>query len=64
VIKTKPRAKLFVKDQQILDDLRERISGLLRPAILVKPTIELQQPGSLLVSEGKTQRVLDLRLAF
>ncbi|MCC7219693.1 MAG: phenylacetate--CoA ligase, partial [Candidatus Contendobacter sp.] len=47
-----------------LDDLRERISELLRSAILVKPVVELHEPGSLPVSEGKAKRVVDLRPAF
>ncbi|MCC9000366.1 MAG: phenylacetate--CoA ligase [Candidatus Contendobacter sp.] len=64
VVKTELCAKLFMGDRQTLDDLRERIGELLRSAILVKPTIELHPPGSLPVSEGKAQRVLDLRPAF
>ena len=64
VVKTELRARLFMDDRQTLDDLRERIGEQLRAAILVKPTVELHQPGSLPVSEGKAQRVLDLRPAF
>ena len=64
VVKTEICAKLFTGDPQTLDDLRERIGELLRPAILVKPAVELHEPGSLPVSEGKAKRVLDLRPAF
>lgn len=64
VVKTELRARLFMDDRRTLDDLRERIGEQLRAAILVKPTVELHQPGSLPVSEGKAQRVLDLRPAF
>ena len=49
---------------ELLDDLRERIGEALRSAILVKPAVELHEPGSLPVSEGKAKRVVDLRPAF
>ncbi|MFO1420230.1 MAG: phenylacetate--CoA ligase [Candidatus Competibacteraceae bacterium] len=64
VVKTEIYAKLFTGDPRTLDDLRERIGELLRSAILVKPTVELHEPGSLPVSEGKAKRVADLRPAF
>ena len=63
-IKTEIDARLFTGDSRSLDDLRERISELLRSAILVKPAVELHEPGSLPVSEGKAKRVIDLRPAF
>jgi phenylacetate-CoA ligase len=64
VVKTEIDARLFTGDADALDDLRERISELLRSAILVKPVVELHEPGSLPVSEGKAQRVVDLRPDF
>jgi len=64
VVKTEIDPRLFTGDPDALDDLRERISELLRSAILVKPVVELHEPGSLPVSEGKAQRVVDLRPAF
>ena len=63
-VKTEIDARLFTGNPRALDDLRERISELLRSAILVKPVVELHEPGSLPVSEGKAQRVVDLRPAF
>jgi len=63
-VKTEIYAKLFTGDPRTLDDLRERIAEQLRAAILVKPTVELHEPGSLPVSEGKARRVIDLRPAF
>jgi phenylacetate-CoA ligase len=63
-VKTEIYAKLFTGDPRTLDDLRERIGELLRSAILVKPVVELHEPGSLPVSEGKAKRVIDLRPAF
>jgi phenylacetate-CoA ligase len=63
-VKTEIYAKLFTGDPRTLEDLRERISELLRSAIVVKPVVELHEPGSLPVSEGKAKRVIDLRPAF
>ena len=63
-VKTEIDAQLFTGNSRTLDDLRERISELLRSAILVKPVVELHEPGSLPVSEGKAKRVVDLRPAF
>ena len=63
-VKTEIDAGLFTDHPRRLDDLRERISELLRSAILVKPVVELHEPGSLPVSEGKAKRVIDLRPAF
>ena len=64
VVKTEICAKLFTGEPNALDDLRERIGEWLRSAILVKPAVELHEPGSLPVSEGKAKRVVDLRPAF
>lgn len=64
LVKTELNARLFTGDPRALDDLRDRIGELLRSAILVKPTVELREPGSLPVSEGKARRVVDLRPAF
>lgn len=63
-VKTEIDARLFTGNPRTLDDLRERISELLRSAILVKPAVELHEPGSLPVSEGKAKRVVDLRPVF
>jgi len=63
-VKTEVDARLFTGYPRSLDDLRERISELLRSAILVKPVVELHPPGSLPVSEGKAKRVVDVRPAF
>ncbi len=64
LVKTELNARLFTGDPRALDDLRDRIGELLRSAILVKPTVELHEPGSLPVSEGKARRGVDLRPAF
>jgi phenylacetate-CoA ligase len=41
--------------------LKEEIASRLRAEILTKPKVELVQPGTLPVSEGKTKRVIDKR---
>jgi phenylacetate-CoA ligase len=41
--------------------LKEEIVEKLREAILVKPKVELLEPGTLPVSEGKAKRVIDKR---
>ena len=63
-VKVEIRAAPFTGDPDALDALRERIGEALRAAILVKPSVELHEPGSLPVSEGKARRVVDLRPAF
>ena len=64
VVKTEIEARAFTGDPSALDALSERIGEALRSAILVKPAVELHEPGSLPVSEGKARRVVDLRPAF
>ena len=64
LVKTEVEAVLFAGPPHTLDELRERISELLRATILVKPVVELHPPGDLPISEGKAKRVLDLRPAF
>lgn len=44
-----------------LDDLRETVQHELRSELLVTPEVEIVEPGHLPVSEGKAQRVRDLR---
>jgi phenylacetate-CoA ligase len=41
--------------------LRERIRKTLQASITISPRVELHEPGSLPVSEGKAKRVLDNR---
>ena len=41
--------------------LQAVITAKVRAEILVKPTIELLEPGALPVSEGKAKRVIDIR---
>lgn len=51
----------FVEDLRVLNALRERITRRLHDEILITPKIELVEHNSLPYSEGKAQRVKDLR---
>ncbi len=51
----------FVEDMRVLQQLRSTLARRMRDEILVTPKIELVEHHSLPRSEGKAQRVLDLR---
>jgi phenylacetate-CoA ligase len=52
---------LFDGNIDHLINLRKEITDKLRAAIIVKPKVELLEPGALPVSEGKAKRVIDNR---
>jgi phenylacetate-CoA ligase len=52
---------LFAGDLRHLTQLKETITRKLREEILINPTIELVEPGSLPPSQGKAVRVIDNR---
>lgn len=52
---------LFDGKVEHLISLRNEITEKLRSEILVRPTVELLEPGALPVSEGKSKRVIDKR---
>ncbi|HUL00293.1 MAG TPA: phenylacetate--CoA ligase [Nitrospirota bacterium] len=52
---------LFDGNIERLVHLQTEIADKVRAAILVKPKVELHEPGSLPVSEGKAKRVIDNR---
>jgi phenylacetate-CoA ligase len=52
---------IFMDDTRPLNALRDRIRKTLQAAITISPRVELLEPGSLPVSEGKAARVLDSR---
>jgi len=60
-VKVEIYPKLFLGDASKLDALRGRIKEEIRSSILINPVIELHEPGSLPVSEGKARRVVDER---
>ena len=54
-------AEAFLGDLEQLHSLRERIANALRQEILVRPRVELVEPGSIPRQEGKAVRVIDKR---
>jgi phenylacetate-CoA ligase len=54
-------AEAFLGDLEQLQSLRERIANALRQEILVRPRVELVEPGSIPRQEGKAVRVIDKR---
>jgi phenylacetate-coenzyme A ligase PaaK-like adenylate-forming protein len=60
-VKVEIYPKLFLGDVSKLEALRARIKEEVRSSIIVNPVIELHEPGSLPISEGKAQRVVDER---
>ena len=60
-VKVEIYSKLFKGELSQLDNIKKRITDELHSAILVSPVVELHEPGSLPVSEGKAVRVIDER---
>jgi phenylacetate-CoA ligase len=61
IVKVEIYSKMFTGDVRQLDTLKGRIKDELRASIIINPVVELHEPGSLPVFEGKAQRVVDLR---
>jgi len=62
IVKVEIYSKMFKGDLSQLDKLRERIKDDLRASIIINPTVQLHEPGSLPVFEGKAKRVVDNRV--
>ncbi len=60
-VKVEIKEEFFVEDMRELKGLQSRISSKLRDEILITARIDLVEANSLPKSEGKAQRVLDLR---
>jgi phenylacetate-CoA ligase len=60
-VKVEIYPKLFLGEPAQLETLRAKITEELRSAIILHPSVELHEPNSLPVSEGKAKRVIDLR---
>lgn len=60
-VQVEVREEYFVEDMRVLRTLQETISRALRDEILITPKVELVEHHSLPRSEGKAQRVQDLR---
>jgi phenylacetate-CoA ligase len=62
VVKVEIYSKLFSGDISQIDALKHRIKDELRASIVISPVVELHEPGSLPVFEGKAKRVVDARI--
>ncbi len=60
-VKVEIYPKMFLGEVSQLEGLKNRIKEELRASIVINPVVELHEPGSLPVSEGKAQRVVDDR---
>ncbi len=60
-VKVEIYPKLFLGEASKLEALRQHIKEEVRSSIVINPVIELHEPGSLPVSEGKAKRVVDER---
>lgn len=60
-VKVEVKEEFFVEDMRQLKGLQSRISAKLREEILITPRIDLVEHNTLPKSEGKAQRVQDLR---
>ena len=61
IVKVEIYSKMFSGDINELDNLKARIKDDLRASIIINPHVELHEPGSLPVFEGKAKRVVDNR---
>jgi len=61
IVKVEIYSKMFKGDLRELDALKEKIKTELKASIIINPVMELHEPGSLPVFEGKAKRVVDLR---
>jgi phenylacetate-CoA ligase len=55
--------EMFADDSRVINALRDRLKSEMSALITINPVIEIKQPGSLPVSEGKAKRVEDRRPA-
>lgn len=53
--------EMFADDARVINALRDRLKSEMSALITINPAIEIKQPGSLPVSEGKAKRVDDRR---
>lgn len=53
--------EMFADDARVINGLRDRLKAEMSALITINPVIEMKQPGSLPVSEGKAKRVEDRR---
>jgi len=61
IVKVEIYSKMFTGEVSELDNLKAKIKEDLRASIVIHPIVELHEPGSLPIFEGKSKRVVDLR---
>ena len=52
---------MYADDARVLNNLRDKIKTELSALITISPIVELKEPGSMPVAEGKVKRVEDKR---
>ncbi len=62
IVKVEIYSKMFTGDVTAMENLRAKIKDELRATIIINPVVELHEPGSLPVFEGKAKRVVDNRI--
>ncbi len=63
-VKTEVTPEMFSDDMRDLNALQAKIRDLLKASITISAIVELHEPGVLPVSEGKAQRVIDVRTSI
>jgi len=63
-VKTEVQPSMFTDDSRPLNALKDRVKEKLQACISIGARVELHEPGSLPVSEGKAKRVVDERPKF
>ncbi|MFZ5448355.1 MAG: phenylacetate--CoA ligase family protein [Thermodesulfobacteriota bacterium] len=61
LVKVEVQQNFFQEDLRYLKQLQKRITEALKSELLVTPKVELVEPNTLPRSEGKAQRVIDMR---
>ncbi len=61
IVEVEVKKDWFKGDLSLLDKLQKHITHLIRDEVLVRPLIQLVEPGSIPKSEGKAVRVFDRR---
>lgn len=61
-VKVEVTASLFTDDTRDLEKLKKHIQSNLQAVVFIRPVVELHEPGTLPVSQGKAVRVIDQRL--
>ncbi len=62
IVKVEIYSKLFKGELFELNHLKQKLEDEIKASTIVKPVVELHEPGSLPVSEGKAKRVNDDRI--